>query len=73
MKLSLYIEKAGLSRKEFADQSGVPLSTVYRLLDEPDVIPDGTNIARIVKATNGMVGVMDLVDGADDNGRTPAA
>lgn len=62
MKLSLYLEKLGLSRKEFAEQSGVPLSTVYRLLDEPDVIPDGTNITRIIKATGGIVGALDLVN-----------
>ena len=61
MKLSSYLEKLKLPRKEFADLSEVPLSTVYRLLDEPNVIPDGTNIAKIIRATEGIVGVQDLV------------
>ena len=71
MKLSSYLEKLNLSRKEFADLSGVPLSTVYRLLDEPGVIPDGTNIAKILRATEGVVGVQDLVP--DHNGGTAAS
>jgi predicted transcriptional regulator len=70
MKLSAYLEKLGLSRKEFSEQSGVPLSTVYRLLDEPDVIPDGTNIAKIIRATEGIVGVQDLVP--DHTGKASA-
>ena len=61
MKLAAYLEKLGLSRKKFAEQSNIPLPTVYRLLDDPDVIPDGTNIAKIIKATKGEVGVLDLV------------
>jgi predicted transcriptional regulator len=70
MKLSAYLEKSGLSRKEFSEQSGVPLSTVYRLLDEPDVIPDGTNIAKIIRSTEGVVGVQDLVP--DHTGKASA-
>lgn len=71
MKLSSYIDKLNLSRKEFAELSGVPLSTLYRLLDEPGVIPDGTNIAKIIRATEGIVTVQDLVP--EPNGRTSAA
>jgi len=70
MKLSSYLEKLKLSRKEFADLSEVPLSTVYRLLDEPNVIPDGTNIAKIIRATEGIVGVQDLVP--EYNGKASA-
>ena len=71
MKLSAYLGKLNLTRKDFAELSGVPLSTVYRLLDEPDVIPDGTNIAKIIRATEGIVGVQDLV--TEQNGKAPAA
>ena len=66
MKLSAYLERISMSRKEFADHSGIPLSTIYRLLDEPDVIPDGINIARVIKATKGEVGVLDLVPDKQD-------
>lgn len=69
MKLSDYIAKMGLSRAEFSERSGIPLSSVYRLLDEPGVIPEGTNIARIIRATKGEVGVLDIVNERGDESK----
>lgn len=69
--LSAYLEKMGIDRKAFAEQSDIPLPTVYRLCDEPERIPDGTTIAKIVKATNGAVGLFDLV--GEPNGKDSAA
>ena len=71
MKLKPYLEKMGIDRKAFAEQSDIPLPTVYRLCDEPERIPDGTTIAKIVKATNGAVGLFDLV--GEPNGKDSAA
>jgi len=71
MKLKPYLEKMGIDRKAFSEQSDIPLPTVYRLLDEPERIPDGSTIAKIVKATNGAVGLFDLVP--DHNGGTAAS
>jgi predicted transcriptional regulator len=62
MKLKPYLEKMGIDRKAFSEQSDIPLPTVYRLLDEPERVPDGNTIAKIVKATNGAVGLFDLVE-----------
>jgi hypothetical protein len=67
MKLKPYLEKMGIDRKAFSEQSGIPLPTVYRLTDEPERIPDGNTIARVVKATGGAVGLFDLVE--DTNGK----
>jgi len=69
MKLKPYLDKMGLSKSDFAEASSIPLPTVYRLIDEPWRTPDGETIAKVVRATNGQVGLFDLVE----NGKPSAA
>jgi len=62
MKLHRYLETRKMTRREFAKLSGIPLSSVYRLLDEA-VNPNATTIAKIIRATQGAVTPFDFVNG----------
>jgi transcriptional regulator with XRE-family HTH domain len=65
MRLSAYLKKHDLSPEKFAEIVGLHMTTVYRLL-AGDSMPKRSTIGAIVRATNGEVRAVDLLEVAEE-------
>lgn len=64
MKLKTYLAAHGLSNAAFAAKVGVSTETVRLWLRQPDRMPQGRFMARIIEATDGAVSALDFLDPA---------
>lgn len=60
MYLSEYLEKMGMSKKEFAVESDIPYQTIYQLIHGAEI--KLTNVAKIERVTHRRVTAIDLYD-----------
>ena len=59
MMLGAYLERTGETMKDFAQRSGVPISTISKICQEDGGTRTATAV-RVFKATGGMVRYEDL-------------
>ncbi len=60
MKLQQYIDRRGITATDFAEEAGVSLSTVSRILSGHTLQPRRSTAQKIVKAAEGFVSYSDL-------------
>lgn len=59
MTLSDYLREQGIRPSQFAEQIGLPASTITRILKDPARVPRPETIALIADATEGKVSLAD--------------